>query len=104
MSVDVTRSSRLSIGELKSIDGIEFWDVLDLPVYRSNPNDFQHLLVEGDRLDLLADLYYQDPFLDWVIKWANNIDISPMDLTVGGFIVIPDPIYVKTNILNGQLT
>lgn len=40
----------------------------------------QHLVVAGDRLDLLAQQYYGDPLLSWRIADANRA-LDPGDLT-----------------------
>jgi hypothetical protein len=39
----------------------------------------QHLVVAGDKLDLLAQTYYGDPLLNWRISDANAAD-DPFDL------------------------
>jgi hypothetical protein len=48
-----------------------------------------------DRIDLLAQRYYQDPTYWWVIAKANEFEILPTDLNVGEEIVIPSPRYVR---------
>jgi hypothetical protein len=102
MSVNITTTSRLNFAELKSIDGIEFWDVLDLPEYEPQPGDILYTTQDGDRFDLLAQQYYQDPVLMWVIWWANGIEL-PDPMTYPNIsLIIPDPNYVKTKLFRGS--
>ncbi|WP_420124757.1 LysM domain-containing protein [Nakamurella sp.] len=51
-----------------------------------------HLVVAGDRLDLLAQRYYSDPLLGWRIADANRA-LDPGDLTAtpGRVLTIPAP-------------
>jgi nucleoid-associated protein YgaU len=52
----------------------------------------EHLVVAGDRLDLLAQQYYGDPLLGWRIADANLAD-DPADLVAepGRVLKIPAP-------------
>jgi len=52
------------------------------------PDDRFHLVVMGDRVDLLAAQYLADPTLWWVICDFNDIAF-PLDLTVGTTLRIP---------------
>ena len=100
MSVQIKRSSRLLYSELLVIDGIEFWDIMDIRDYISQPDDIIHTVTDGDRIDQLAHKYYQDYTLAWVIKWANNIEKIPQELVIGSNIIIPSANYIKTKVLN----
>lgn len=100
MPVSIRRSSRLSFGEVKVIDGIEFWDILDLPVFRPSDTDILHEVADGDRLDKLAANYYQDPVLWWVIAWANDIELPQRALAAGNKLIVPDPAYVSNILFN----
>ncbi len=99
MSVDIGQTSRLHFSDYKLIDGVEFWDVVDLVDYIPQTNDIEHTFIDGDRLDLIAQQYYQDPVLAWVIAWANNIELNPTDIIVGQQLLIPSIAYVR-NLLN----
>lgn len=44
---------------------------------------------DGDRLDTLANQYYQDPTLWWIIASANNIHTAPIGLRAGTILRIP---------------
>lgn len=52
------------------------------------PDDRFHIVVEGDRIDLLAYRYLGDPTLWWVIGDFNDIAF-PLELTVGATLRIP---------------
>ena len=48
------------------------------------PPGFEH------RADKIADLFYEDPTLDWVVCWTNNISDPFEQLNVGDRIRILD--------------
>lgn len=52
------------------------------------PDDRFHLVVDGDRVDLLAYKYLGDPTLWWVICDVNDLAF-PLDLPVGATVRIP---------------
>ena len=103
MSVTIKRNSRLSFGDLQVVDGVEFWDLLDLPPFYSRNNDILHQVVEGDRLDRLASNYYRDPVLWWVIAWANDIELPQRVLVAGATLIVPDPDYVANQLFKTKL-
>ena len=53
----------------------------------------------GDRLDTLAQKYYEDMSLWWIIAKANNLDEAHIGLEVDKQIRIPINISFITNIL-----
>lgn len=63
-----------------------------VPQPESTPVVAEHLVVAGDRLDLLAQHYYGDPLLAWRIADANRAD-NPTELTLepGRVLKIPAP-------------
>ncbi|HEY3417208.1 MAG TPA: hypothetical protein VGM23_10020 [Armatimonadota bacterium] len=63
------------------------------------PDDRFHLVVEGDRIDLLAYQYLGDPTLWWVICDWNDIGF-PLDLMVGATLRIPSLERVALTILD----
>ena len=97
--VQVVSTSRLLFNSLLIVDGFTFWDLLDLPAFVSRPGDMKCTPTSNDRIDLIANSYYRDPNLWWVIAWANNMEILPTDLKVNVQIVIPDPNYILNNFL-----
>lgn len=99
MSVDVRNTSRLSFADLLVIDGVEFWDTLVLPDSTPQQDDTTHVVSSSDRIDLLADRYYQDARLWWVIAWANDLDILPTDMKENAQLRIPSKNYVQNTLL-----
>lgn len=96
MSVNISQTSRLLFDTLLSVDGYEFWDTLDLPTFVSHIGDLKHKVIATDRLDILADYYYADATMWWVIAWANGMEVIPTALNVDDVITIPDPSYIKS--------
>jgi len=94
VSVSVTANSRLRFAALVSSDGIEFWDLLDLPEIVVQAGDLQYTVVESDRIDLIAQKFYGDPVLWWVIAAANGMELVPNELHSGQTLRIPSPSYV----------
>jgi nucleoid-associated protein YgaU len=98
MTVNVKNSSRLLFSDLVVVDDVEFWDVLVLPDATPKQDDIQHIVSSGDRIDLIAQRYYQDPGLWWVIAWANGLDILPTDLKENAQIRIPSAAFVSNEL------
>ncbi len=95
MAVSIGLASRLQFAELRIIDGVTFWDIVDLPAFRARPNDTFHQVEGSDRVDTLAKTHYGDEGFWWVIAWANDLEILPTDLNVGDVITIPDPEFIR---------
>lgn len=98
MTVRLSANSALRFADLLSVDGIEFWDILDLPTIPTQRDDVLHRVIQPDRIDLLANTYYGTPTLWWVIASANNIEIIPTALNIGDTLRIPSPRYVRENL------
>jgi len=64
--------------------GAKFYSTVFYPKVPLSENDIYVLTGEGDRLDLLADQFYGDPRLWWVISTANkNLPQNSIHLPVG---------------------
>jgi hypothetical protein len=59
------------------------------PKIEPNDSDFYIIATSGDRLDLLANLYYKDPSMWWVIATANNLNDANFFVEVGTQLRIP---------------
>jgi len=94
MPVRVPTTSRLRFLDLVVVDGVTFWDLPELPDFLPQPDDRTHVVEGHDRLDILADRYYGDVTLGWVIAHANDIALLPIDLQVGSTLRIPSRRYV----------
>jgi nucleoid-associated protein YgaU len=62
--------------------------------YEYSESDYYIISREGDRLDTLAQQFYGDTTLWWVIANANNIGKGSFDVPAGMQIRIPFPIYL----------
>jgi len=94
MSVSIPSRSRLNFAELIQADGVEFWEVLDLPEIVVQPDDIQYTALGSDRIDRIAYKHYGDPVLWWVIAAANGMELLPDALCTGQVLRIPAPRYV----------
>ena len=96
MSVQVSIRSRLRFADLLLADGVEFWEVLNLPEIPEQDDDITHQVQGGlqERLDRLATRFYGDPNLWWVIAVRNGMEIVPTDFSEGDIIIIPSPRFV----------
>jgi hypothetical protein len=92
--IRVQQGSRLRFGEVVIVDGVEFWDVLDIPEIPEQRDDLVHEVQDFDRIDLLANTHYKDSRKWWVIAVANGMEELPTDLNSGDKIRIPSPRYV----------
>lgn len=95
MAVTIKKRSRLNFGNLLSIDGYEFWDLLELPTIVPQVDDFFYQVKGSDRIDRLAFDTYGDPVLWWVIAAANDLEFLPTQLNEGMKLRIPSPRYVQ---------
>jgi nucleoid-associated protein YgaU len=94
MTVRIKKDAWLQFGELTLIDGIEFWDVVDLPTIVEQPDDLRYTVQQTDRLDLLAQRFYGSPRLKWVLMAANDLELEPTEISEGDVLRIPAPRYV----------
>ena len=75
--------------------GIQYYKAKQFPIIPPSANDLYVVTVEGDRLDLIANTYYQNSSLWWVISAINN------NSTVGSMFPIPGTqLRIPTNINN----
>jgi hypothetical protein len=93
-SVIVRNRSRLQFGNLLTLDGFTFWDLLELPEIQPQPDDTFYQVQGTDRIDSLAYQFYGDPVLWWVIAAANDMELLPSDMNVGDLLRIPSQRYV----------
>jgi hypothetical protein len=81
----------------KTIDGKEVYRATILPNIARTSIDITIATETGDRLDTLANDFYGDSTLWWVIAAANNIHTAPIGFKDGTILRIPVdyPKYVK---------
>jgi hypothetical protein len=91
MTAFVPSKSWLNFPDYYSMDGIEFFDTPDFPVFPTSKND-QIITIDQKylgRLDMIANDYYNDVNLWWVIALVNNIELIPESMFIGMTLVIP---------------
>ncbi len=65
------------------------YDSVLLPNVDANDSDIVVMTVQGDRLDLLANEYYEDPSMWWIIALKN--DMTEIDLSMKEGIILRIP-------------
>lgn len=62
----------IDIEVLRDDSGTRYYKSVKYPTVKENPSDIIVIAREGDRYDILARKYYNDPSLYWVIIQANR--------------------------------
>ncbi len=75
-----------------SITGRRYYKNTLYPQITPKLSDIYVITNIGDRLDLLANQYYKDPTLWWVISSANDIGKDSLYITPGTQLRIPTDI------------
>ena len=70
-------------------DGKRVYGITRYPEIASNVNDTFIISSDGDYLDVLANRYYNDPTLWWIIGLANNLGKGRMSVEPGKQLRIP---------------
>jgi nucleoid-associated protein YgaU len=76
-------------GSTKTFDGRTVYRPFIYPDIPVSNYDLYVMSEAGDRLDSLANQYYKDPTLWWIIASANNIHTAPLGLREGTILRIP---------------
>ena len=80
-----------NIKTLKNTQGIEYYRGTKYPEIPLSEDDIYVITVVGDRLDILANRYYGDSTLYWIISAANpSQSFSSMYLIEGSQLRIPN--------------
>ncbi len=74
---------------LRTENGQRYYKSNIYPFIEPKDNDLYIITTMGDRLDTLAQLYYQDPTLWWVISSSNNIPKDSINIPPGTQLRIP---------------
>lgn len=103
MAVNLSLHSRLRFGELLLIEGVEHWDIVDLPEIPEQEDDLEYQVQGGTatRIDRIATKFYGDSRLWWVIAAANGLEVVPTALNEGDILRIPSPRYVLQELFSG---
>jgi hypothetical protein len=79
-----------NIDILKNNKGIRYYKNVLYPQIPLSENDIYVITGEGDRFDLLANQFYNDPTLWWIISIANStLNQGSMYMPVGTQLRIP---------------
>lgn len=94
MPVRIQSQSRLQFADLGVIDGVESWEMFEPPAILEQADDTTYTVTDGDRIDLIANKFYGNPRLWWIVAVANDLDDLPTDLYGGRLLRIPSPRYI----------
>ena len=83
----MSRYNNIQIRKIKN--GKRYFKTVKYPVINKTLNDRYIVGQMGDRLDNLANSYYEDPRLWWIIARANNIGKGDLTVPLGKQIRIP---------------
>lgn len=87
-----------TIPTTKTITGRTIYRTVKYPEIPLNPNDIYVIANKGDRYDILANQYYSDSSLWWVISTANNNVVqNSLFLPEGTQIRIPSDVTLAIN-------
>jgi len=86
---------------IKNSQGIRYYRDSKYPRIPISINDIYVVTTVGDRFDLLANQYYRDPSLWWIISIANeNLPQNSLYIPVGSQIRIPSN---PSNVINSYV-
>ncbi len=83
MSLDRYQFTKTENGRLKTTQ---------YPIFEKQPSDRYIISREGDRLDLLANEFYNDPRFWWVLAEANTLGKGTLSIPPGIQLRVPFPI------------
>lgn len=93
-----------TIPQIKTNKGVRYYQTNIYPDIPFSDNDIYVITTVGDRLDLLANTYYKDSTLYWIIASANNLPGDSMFPPLGMQIRIPvnvSEVIKQYNLANG---
>jgi hypothetical protein len=70
-----------------------------IPYFDKSDNDIYVITDTSDRLDLLADQFYEDSTAWPIIATANNIGLGTLNIEAGKQLRIPDPDKIRDYII-----
>ena len=88
---------------LANSQGVKYYKAKKYPPIPPSESDIYVVTVQKDRLDLLANTYYKDPSLWWIIAIANsNINFGSMFPEPGVQLRIPTDLNAVITLFNQQ--
>lgn len=105
MPVKIRSTSRMIFARLLTLtstrgEDVETWEMPELPEVAASGDDIIYQVQQDDRIDLIAERFYGNPELWWVIALANDLNLLPNDLAPFSTIRIPSNKRVFTKILS----
>ncbi len=88
MASRYTYSRKLTTKETKK----QYLETTIYPKIKATDNDVYIITTVNDRLDILADKYYGDKNLWWIISVANNLNDASLHIEEGKQLRIPSNI------------
>jgi hypothetical protein len=70
-----------------------------IPYFDKSDNDIYVITDDSDRLDLLANQFYEDSTAWPIIATANNIGLGTLNIDAGKQLRIPDPDKIRDYII-----
>ena len=74
---------------LVDINGRNYKSRTDYPKFQLKETDTYYVTISGDRLDLLAQRFYQDVTKWWIIAEANSLEVLSFEVKPGLQLRIP---------------
>lgn len=96
-----SRYQKIPVTKL-NVTGSQYYETNIYPEITPTNNDYYVITTAGDRLDLLAFDFYQDPSLWWVIASANALPGDSIFVPVGIQLRIPTDLQTVLNEYNLQ--
>lgn len=89
MAVRRNPTGPLTTSTLWQIEETIFWGPTKPRNIPPRDDDREYMIKIGDQIDLIANKFYGDPQLWWVIVHRNDLRLIPNDLVPGRNIYIP---------------
>lgn len=89
MAVRIRGTSRLNFARLIVLQDVEHWEKSEYPKIEESNDDTIYQVQQEDRIDLLAERFYGNAELWWVIAIINDLNLLPSDLKPFSTIRIP---------------
>lgn len=99
MTVNIRNTSRLRFAKLAIIDGIETWNLPEYPEIGPANDDLRFIVDRNDRIDRMANSFYGNTDLWWIIALRNDLFLLPNDMFQGQLLQIPSARRVFSTIL-----
>lgn len=74
---------------LKTNKGKRYYNTILYPLIKPDISDIYVITTAGDRLDILANDFYKDPTMWWIIASANNLRKDSIYIQPGTQLRIP---------------